>query len=101
MPNPQTGVAGVARLVLPPKLDRAAALVLARELSGRCGTDIELDARRTAVAGTLAVQVILSAAQTWRRNGHAFRLSGLGPDVRAQIGLLGLSSDAMGEEVAP
>jgi anti-anti-sigma regulatory factor len=100
MANSQTG-AGVATLNLPRKLDRTAAFALARDLSARTGVDLDLDARQTLVLGTLAVQVILSAAQTWRRTGHAFRLTGLGPEGRAQIELLGLGPAALGEETAP
>ncbi len=78
-----------ATLVLPARLDSAAALSLARDLKARIGTDIELDARDVSMFGALAVQALAVAADAWHGTGRRLVLVNLASEAAAQLSDLG------------
>ncbi len=64
-------------LVLPEIIDVTAVGPLHKELCGMRGDDIQLDASNVQRVGGLGLQVLLSAAATWRGDGH--RLAAINP----------------------
>jgi anti-anti-sigma regulatory factor len=88
----KTGGAGVtAPVVLPARLDSAAAIQLARDLRPREGADVTIDASGVDLMGAKAVQTLVVAAAAWRAGGHAFSVTGLPAKARDQLAILGLS----------
>lgn len=57
---------------LPPRLDHQGARHLHAALAAQPRTDTRVDAGRVTFVGGLALQVLLSAAATWRAAGHRF-----------------------------
>ena len=58
-------------LVLPEIIDVVAVAPLHKELCGLRGEDIQIDASNVQRVGGLGLQVLLSAAATWRSDGHS------------------------------
>ncbi|MBM9594386.1 STAS domain-containing protein [Roseitranquillus sediminis] len=85
------------RLSLAVKLDQKAAIALADELRGQRGADLDLDAAASRHIGSLAVQVIVSAARTWAASGHALRLVNVSDACVEQLGLLGFTPEGLVE----
>jgi anti-anti-sigma regulatory factor len=88
-------------IVLPARLDSAAAVQLAATLRDRVGTDVLLDASGVDLLGAKALQTLLVAAGAWRAAGHAFSVADLRTEVRGQIATLGLSNLSQIEGSAP
>ncbi len=61
-------------LALAPVLDLKAASPLKAALMERRGHPLELDAADVQRLGGLCMQVLLSAAATWREDGHSLRI---------------------------
>jgi chemotaxis protein CheX len=61
-------------LRLAPHLDMPAASLLRGQLLRLRGHDVELDGSAVMRLGALCLQVLLSAARTWRQEGRAFRI---------------------------
>jgi chemotaxis protein CheX len=57
-------------LVLPEIIDVVTVGPLHKELCGLRGEDLQLDASNVQRVGGLGLQVLLSAAATWRTDGH-------------------------------
>jgi chemotaxis protein CheX len=91
----------IAPVVLPPRLDSAAATQLANDLRAREGGDVALDAAGVELMGAKAVQTLVVAAAAWRAAGHAFAVTGMTDKVRGQFVLLGLSDLSLIEGAAP
>ena len=84
-----------ARLALPAKLDQKAALALTDDLRAHRGADLEVDAGAVTHVGAVALQALLSAAATWRADGHALRLSNASDRCVEQLGLLGFTPERL------
>lgn len=63
-------------IVLPQVLDLRAATPLASEFLASRGDQVVIDASNVEKIGAQCIQVILSAAQTWERDGMLFSLTG-------------------------
>lgn len=87
--------------MLPPRLDSAAAVVLARMLADRQGADVVLDASGVDLLGAKAMQTLLVAAAAWRRAGHVLSVINLPAEARTQLADLGLSDLSLLEGAAP
>ncbi|MBW6506989.1 MAG: STAS domain-containing protein [Rhodobacteraceae bacterium] len=63
-----------AALQLPARLDLTAAKPLHAALLSRRGADLVLDAGQVTHLGALGLQLLASAAQSWRLAGHALAI---------------------------
>jgi anti-anti-sigma regulatory factor len=90
-----------APVLLPARLDSAAAVQLARDLREREGTPVTLDASQVDLLGARAVQTLLVAAAAWRAAGVSFAVVNLPDGVRGQLATLGLSDIRAMEGAAP
>lgn len=66
-------------MVLPEILDMNAAEQLKADFLGRRHSQISVDASRVQRLGGLCLQVILSAAETWAKDGCAFAIVNVSP----------------------
>lgn len=87
-------------VMLPTRLDSAAAVSLARTLADRQGADIVLDAAAVELLGAKAMQTVLAAAAGWRAAGHTLCVVNISSGVRAQLADLGLSDTSLFEGAA-
>ncbi|TNC72351.1 STAS domain-containing protein [Rubellimicrobium roseum] len=78
------------RLDLPERLDLAATCTLAKDLIARRGGPLDLNAAAVARIGTPGLQVLLSAARTWRADGQILRLTDASPVLQEAVRTLGL-----------
>lgn len=83
-------------MVLPVRLVDAAAL--AESLLTRRGKSLELRAGQVEQVGTAALQVLLSAAATWRKDGHSLRLAESSPALDIALTTLGIAPEALTSE---
>lgn len=90
-----------APVVLPARLDSAAAAELALALGAHEGGDVALDAAGVDLMGAKALQTLLVAAAAWRAAGHGFAVTGLSEKVRGQLAMLGLADLSRIEGDAP
>lgn len=89
-----------APVVLPARLDSAAAVGIAGILRDRLGTDVVIDASQVELLGARALQTLLIAAASWRAAGRSFAVTGLPPGVRTQLSDLGLTDISLLEGAA-
>ncbi len=90
-----------AALQLAARLDLGAAKPLHAALLSRCGGDLVLDAGQVTHLGALGLQLLLSAAQSWRQAGHALAIT---PRTRAfddALRLYGVPLDDLQTEPRP
>lgn len=100
-PRRKNGRGGAPHVItLHPRLDLAAAAPLAGELRAARGRPVSLDAGSVERLGGQCLQVLLSAAATWRSEATAFAVSAPSENFLADLGLLGLSIDALNAEDA-
>ena len=85
-------------LRLAPLLDTPHAPLLAKEILGRQGAALTLDAGAVELLGGRCAEVLLAAAKQWREDGAPFRLRGPSEAFRRDCGLLGLPDAALGLE---
>ncbi len=83
------------RLALAPKLDLKGATALAEDLRKRRGSDLTLDAGATRHIGTPGLQVLLSAAASWAKDGHTLSLVDVSDACVDQLHLLGFSPESI------
>jgi chemotaxis protein CheX len=76
---------------LPPVLDLKAASDLAAEFVARRGGELTVDASRVLRLGGQCLQVLLSAALTWKADEALFALVHPSPDFVAGLNQLGIS----------
>lgn len=74
---------------LPALLDLAAAQPLRAELLALRGRPLVIEASSVTRLGGLCLQVLMSARQTWRRDGIAFGLSGTSRAMTDQLNAFG------------
>jgi chemotaxis protein CheX len=87
-----------AQIRLTPVLNSAAAAGLADRLLAVRGRPVQIDAGEVTQIGGLCLQVLLSAAKTWRSDKVAYALTPASQALRDQAALLGadLFSDTEG-----
>lgn len=83
-------MSAAAPLALPARLDLPAAAPLAAALLARRGAALRLDASACRSIGTPGLQVLLSAAATWRAAGEALVITGFTEDCLSQLAQFGL-----------
>ncbi|SIN89653.1 STAS domain-containing protein [Vannielia litorea] len=81
------------RVPLPERLDLPAAAPLREALLPLVGKPLVLDATGCSTIGTPGVQVLLSAARSWREAGALLSVEGVSPACEAQLAHLGLTTD--------
>ncbi|MDF1872059.1 STAS domain-containing protein [Vannielia sp.] len=81
------------RLALPARLDLPSAGPLATDLKAHVGKPLTLEATACEAIGTPGLQVLLSAAATWRKSGLPLSLEGLSKECAAQLAIFGLTPD--------
>ncbi len=87
---------------LPEYLDMSAAEFLKKDLLELRGRDLSLDASQVQRAGTLCLQVLLSARKTWQSDGNEFEITQASQelfDAIRQIGLGPVELMIAGEEI--
>lgn len=82
-------------VTLEPALDAAAAPDLADRLRALRGRALELDASQVKSVGAQSVQVLLSAAVSWKAEGKDFRVISPSADFEEALRLLGLTVDTL------
>lgn len=85
----------VSRIALPASLGPTEAAELAEQLRGMRGGPVELEAHDVRRVGGQCVQILLSAAATWRADGAPLRLVEPSPEVAEALRLLGLTVEAL------
>jgi chemotaxis protein CheX len=90
----------MAQVVLPARLDSAAAFQLADALRAHEGADVVLDASGVELMGAKAMQTLLVAAAAWRAAGHRFAVADLSDKARGQLAVQGLADLSLIEGAA-
>ena len=85
-------------LTLTSRLDATAAMPLLDALLSRRGTPLDLRVDHVERVATLPLQVLLSAAATWRADGHRLRLTGHSDVLDEAVRTLGLTLDDLTAE---
>ncbi|HEY8163060.1 MAG TPA: STAS domain-containing protein [Methylocystis sp.] len=86
-----------AILHLPPILDLRAAAPLVAEFGGLRGRPLTIDASAVEKIGAQCVQVLVSAQQTWARDGVTLTLSKPSEAFNGALALLGVPTRKIGE----
>ncbi len=86
---------GASKLALEPRLAGHAAVALARTVREYRGTPLDIDASQVVEIGTLCLQVLLSAALTWRSDRESLSLVDPSEAFMTAMGHLGLNLDAL------
>ncbi len=76
-------------LQLPERMDASNLATLQAEIMACRGAPLDLDASRIGRFGGLALQLVLSAFQTWRSDGHRLRILDPSPSVCDAFDTLG------------
>lgn len=93
MPSPsQPGLQDSHMLVLPEILDLKAAAPLASEFLRRRGTDLGVDASQVRRLGAQCLQVLLSAAMTWKADEATLSFADPSPDFLDGLTKLGIDA---------
>lgn len=87
-------------LPLPPKLDLSQVGLLTTALRDRAGSDVVLDAGEVSHLGGLGLQVLLSAAQSWRSSGHSLSIQPRSEAFDEALTLFGVGLDAVQSQEA-
>ena len=82
-------------IVLPARLDSAAAPELAAALKAQAGSDTKLDGGAVTHVGALCVQALLVAATSAAQAGHGFSIDGLPEPAADQLALYGLTAETL------
>jgi chemotaxis protein CheX len=82
-------------VILPERLDYAAATSLRAMFLAQRGGDFDVDASLVTHLGTLCLQVLLSAARDCAGTGHRFRLVSPSEQCSAHLALHGLSPETL------
>ena len=85
-------------LVLDETLDLVQAVDLAKTLTTMRGTDLTIDASGVQRVGTQCLQILVSAAASWRADGAKLSIVGSSEDFLEALRLLDLSSTLPIEE---
>ncbi len=82
-------------LKLPAVLDLNAANRLYEQVLAHKGSDIDVDASEVSRIGAQCIQVLLSAAQSWRFDHHSFKVVHASDVFIKTLQLLGISDEAL------
>lgn len=77
------------RIVLSSKLDFRASETLAEELRAHRGSDIVIDCQEVEQLGAHALQTLVVASASWRKDGHAFAVENLSGNTVEQMTTMG------------
>lgn len=91
----------MAALTLAAKLDIQASEALIGTLRDLRGQDLDIDARAVGHLGGHALQTLLVASASWAADGHAFRVTGIGPEMLSALADLGIAPNLLTAEGAP
>ena len=81
-----------ASLLLPAVLDLAQAETLKSALLPMRGQSVTIDASRVERLGGLCLQVLISAQQTWARDGHVLKINDVSREFADQWNAFGAAS---------
>ncbi|MBU1348164.1 MAG: STAS domain-containing protein [Alphaproteobacteria bacterium] len=81
-----------AHLVLPPVLDIQNAEPLRAELLTLRGRPVTIDGSAVERLGGLCLQVLISAQQTWARDGHSLSIDGVSDAFANQWNMFGAAA---------
>lgn len=84
-------------IVLQPKLDLPAAGPLTKSILDLGDGDIVLDAKDVSQIGALCIQVMLAAATSAKKAGHALSLINANDRILEQISYFGLTPESIAE----
>lgn len=84
-------------LVLPAKLDLPAAPVLLENLKALRGKDLGIDAGSVTHLGTNCLQVLISAARSWAKDGKELTFSPMSAPFSRDLAQFGLSPETLTE----
>jgi len=87
--------AAAKKLALGETLDLPAAIPLAAKILKLRGKVLRIDASNVAHLGGQCLQVLLSAAQTWRADDVALTLRDPSPEFLQNLALFGIAQDAL------
>jgi chemotaxis protein CheX len=82
-------------LLLPAELDHVAAASLFETLSSLIGTDITVDGSRVERIGAQCVQILLSAAASWKNDGAVLEFANPSLEFIAGLELLGIRPETL------
>lgn len=82
-------------LKLPAVLDLTAASRLHEQILALDGRNIAVDASAVSRVGAQCIQVLLSAAQSWRSAGHAFSVDQSSEAFAKALQLLGITDESV------
>ena len=88
-------------LELPEILDLKAVTPLALEFLARRGAELEVDASRVRRLGAQCLQVLLSAAMTWRADDVPLTFADPSPDFLDGLTLLGMEASDLIDQDLP
>lgn len=77
------------------RLDFGVAPDLKSEILGSQGNDLVIDASAVTHMGTLCLQILIAAANDWRKSGHKFDLISPSDVCETQLSLHGFSTDTI------
>lgn len=80
----------VAHLTLPPTLTSRYASALIGEFQALRGQSIAVDASSVQQVGSLCLQVLISARNTWKADGQAFRVTAASDEMTRRWSLFGM-----------
>jgi chemotaxis protein CheX len=79
-----------ATIALPETLDSSSADTLKAELLANRGSPLVVDAGQVRRTGMQAVQILLSAARTWRAEGQSYAVANASDEFLETLALVGL-----------
>jgi chemotaxis protein CheX len=82
--------ASSAIVALPETLDSSSAVSLKEQLLAKRGAPLVVDAGQVRRTGMQAVQVLLSAARTWRSEGQSYAVANASEEFLETLALVGL-----------
>lgn len=92
---------GLTALTLPETLDSASASSIKDLLLARRGTPVVVDASQVRRTGMQAVQILISAAQTWQADGQKYFVANPTQEFIDTLALVGVSREQLSVEGYP
>lgn len=92
---------GPTALTLPETLDSASASSIKDLLLARRGTPVVVDASQVRRTGMQAVQILISAAQTWQADGQKYFVANPTQEFIDTLALVGVSREQLSVEGYP
>ncbi len=89
-----------AHLALAARLDLPAAQPLTKSILTLRGDDVTIDAGEVSHLGGLCLQVLVSAAETWRFDGRALKFEPRSGEFDAALAMFGLTPEILQSEAS-